>query len=1126
MGILFTEATLAGWDIAFDSSESQLNVGVLKPENLPADKLVYRYYFTFTPTDISGDAFNPLDSGGGVASLGGGAGAVAALAVGSDIRILRNTVEFTLDFISSDRFKEIYVISNNDTVDSETLTKFQSLNFDDFKTTNIINNNEISLNRSPLAVNYAFKLETNDEEEIKIKNRDGTISNKSVPETPKAGDRRSWVSYYERFERNGEFNDFDFFEGKALNPDKEFTKNFRSGQRTTDARTIKIKDLQEGDVIIVEYEGITERLYRQNVKIDFVKFNFLSGGVSLNGGDTPFVEGREVEHYIYKKWKDDEGNEHEGWRISEAWNNGSAFNKLENPNQPISLENSFQKSFSTAGDSDHILFNMNNDNLKLPDEDRVGYEKDAALGLIDIANDRDDDFSPEFAPNIGIPTNNISPDTVSSNNFEIEFVSRGVTYIGTGDVLVETGGALGIFFAANILSFTGLWESQVYRRDYPSNTRIVNVFGSNVVVGSAAASGSRPSIIGAVIAVNYLRKESPSAGAAQDPIHCFIVDNQLYFLIFNDEQHAIELSSSLNETFKERFENFSPQANLGATSKQFPGNTVFIPNFFYKTGIDDSNISTNVSPDSQKIQNDVKFTKVNIENFILENISNEVAEYNNINFPIDSSRFVSALKIKLNMDSDATFKIRGWSSEPNDKSKVIGENDQKPIREFSSVSIINNEENIISLESWNEVSFIELFTTTNIKDILSIEVFYLSEDATSFNVLNDVAEATATTDDKGNLMIFYVDNNGRLNYMSTKNNEDWFHVENVLIRGDTISNIKTIVNRESESLILFYFYKQALLMTIFDLDLINIQTDDPEKQTKVLDLIRRTSSQLIYGDIHSQNELRNNTLLTEEDFIRFHNRSNSAATIYSGQDTISNEHDLSEWNKFIKVGTSTYFRDLSSNFPFSRDYSVYQNINNIFRILIKEESGFYRCIQSFDRGIEWQDAWILNSEGQNGAIINNIFKEDEEVEEATNVFCLYNEFLDKLFILYFYRDAILCKIFSDYLFNENLEEVTKNFNSSSIYAVAGNLVNVQSFKETFNENNELIKGKIIFNKFQEDENNFNKFYSKSIYREQEITGHVTKKGYVKISILRDDNSFDGYIFNGIEWLPERIVLEE
>ena len=1122
MGILFTQSTLEGWDVAFNSSESKINVGVLKPENLPTDKLIYRYYFTFTPTDISGDAFNPIGGPGG--ALGGGVAAFGNFA-SSEVRSLRSAVEFTLDFVSSNRFKEIYVISNDDTVNDETLTKFQSLNFNDFKTTSIINDNEISLNRSPLAVNYVFKLSTNDKKEIKIKNRDGTISEKNVPETPKAGDRRSWMSYYEKFERNGEFSDFDFFEGKALNPDREFTKNFRSGQETTDARTIKIKDLQDGDVIIIEYEGITERLYRQNVKIGFFKSNFIKAGVSLNGGDAPQVENKEVEHYIYKKWKDDEGNDHEGWRISEAWNNDSSFNKLENPNQPISSNNPFQKSFSTARDSDHIVFNMNNENLKIPDKNRVGYEKDAALGLIDIANNRDEDFSPEFDPNINIPTNNIGPDTVSSNNFEIEFVSQGITYIGSGDIRVETGGNLGVLFAANMLTYTGLFESQVYRTNFPLNTRIVNVFSSNVVVGSAAA-GSAPSIIGAVIAVNYFKKDSPSAGAAQDPIHCFIIDNQLYFLIFNDEQHAIELSSSLNETFKKRFENFSPQANLGATSKQFPGNTVFVPNFFYKTGINDSDISTSVSPDSQSIQSDIKFSKVNIEDFVLESISNKVSEYNNINFFIDSSKFISALKIKLNMDSDATFKIRGWSSEPGEKSKVIEEDDQKPVREFSSVSIVNNEENIISLESWNKVSFIELFTTTNIKDVLSIEIFYLSEESTSFNVLNDIAEATATTDDRGNLMIFYVDNNGRLNYMSTKNNEDWFHVENLLIRGDSISNIKTIVNRESENLILFYFYKKALLMTIFELDLINIRTDDLEKQTKILDLIRRTSSQLIYGDIHSQNELRDNTLLTKEDFFKFYNRSNSASTIYSGKDTISNEHDLSKWNKFIKVGTSTYFKDLSSTFPSSGDYSVYQNINNIFRILIKESSGFYRCIQSFDRGIEWQDAWILNSEGKNGAIINNIFKENEKVEEASNISCLYNDFLDKLFIIYFYKDTILCKIFSDYLFNKKSEEVTKFFNSSSIYAVAGNLVNIQPFKQIFNENNELIKGKIIFNKFQENENNFNKFYSKSIYKEQEITGHVTKKGYVKISILRNDNSFDGYIFNGIEWLPERIVLEE
>jgi hypothetical protein len=321
-------------------------------------------------------------------------------------------------------------------------------------------------------------------------------------------------------------------------------------------------------------------------------------------------------------------------------------------------------------------------------------------------------------------------------------------------------------------------------------------------------------------------------------------------------------------------------------------------------------------------------------------------------------------------------------------------------------------------------------------------------------------------------------------------------------------------------------------------------TRDQARETEATDTIRRQFSHLVWGnvlkpasDLETETDasgnvvyedIQNNALLLDSDFQSYQTSARPMNEILYGASVPPSVVDLPSFNKFIMIGKRTANSDLAFSDPDIFDYSVCQNEIGVLRLMILTEdtSGnpTYRLLNSTDSGENWTDGWRYLKDPTDPlkqVVRINSLSDGQDTEEGERVFMLYNDFTNEIVVFYFYLGAILCKFIPDQLLNSiDLDEISEQINEMEIYAVAGNLVNVENEIRSASGPDK----KIITGFFQKNADNYAEFYSNDIYAAHTVAGYITKKGYIRIFALKDGKTVDGYFFDGNEWVPEQSVL--
>lgn len=1120
----FNQRSLAGWDIAYDSRRKH-NVGVINPELLPADNMIYRYYFFVNPYSIDNE---PLPSFGGI---GGGLADISGLFFSTKLSLARDKVEFILDFVTSiPRFDILFEVNSSDIV-SQGVLKMPSYY---------------------LTVGYIFHVRVDSNNNVThLINRNGVAvpvgtgaGQVQMPVRPNPDDRgRDWFAYYDSFESGGAYSDYNVYDGKSKGPDFDYTYGNRLTSKSTDIDRAKVHGLAAGEKYLITYESITSHLYRQHVKINFLQNNFDMLGVNISANNIPpFVEGIEISHYLWKEWTTVTGSDtvnHSGWRISESWLHPLKVHQIRDQDAEYDPVANPVIGYSSGRAGGWALFNMTNDNLATyKDSSRIGYSRNYANYL------QKNRSSVAVSPNVD--TNEITPQTASVDNFEIEYVSnkRVLNYgtdINASGVTIEQGGALGVLFRVNQTEYSGHWESQLYGRNYPENTRIVNVFND-----------SQHGDNGNVIAV-YMKKRPIALSMLEDPYFFFVKNGELYQRFIEDTEYERIIGGRLNNNQFYLEHRSSQSSAAGEEGQTHPGKSVMPVEKEFKTFINNTFESAPVVTDSDGNtvtsypRVSATFTSNNVTSDVT-GILTKVSEVDSsktlyvFGINVDSSKKLSSLKIKVRTPSSAVFKVRGWSSaiDSSDFGKRIDWDDEKSEREIAGVTMKDNEYEIIDLLGWSSIAFLEIISDREITSVDDAEIRYINSQTDM--VLKDINSIAALTDQFGTFMLFYTTKGGRLNFISTHNaGFTWNHIEHIVMRGDKIRDLSGIVNREDNTYLLFYFYKDALLCQHFDLDLFRIITRDADRKAKALDSIRLQWANLIYGRVlkpESERDTRtdtsgnvvyedinDNVIFTQADLDSNMSRINSVEEIMSlpATDIPTTTVNLSDNNKFILVGTETSQSSLASKNPSSSDYDVYQNGNKVIRLMIREDlfgSNFvYRCLQSSDDGQNWFDVWnYQNVTGSDKIARINYLSLGENSEEGTNIYLLYNNGTGMLYIFYFYKDVLLCKRVFDDMFLKDANSIADELAAAPLYAVAGMLTNVED------ESAHLAGGNIRFGTFQQKDNNVTKYYSTNNYAPQKICGYVSQRGYIRVFLFSSKGSIDGYFFDGNQWIPEHAIV--
>jgi len=1133
-GGFFQQRSLEGWDIAYDSRR-QHNVGVINPDLLPTDNLIYRYYFFANPIPIE-QALPPSFGG-----IGGGAADITALFFGTGLGLARDKVEFILDFVtSSPRFDIVMEVASGDILSTSGTSGV--LQMPDYY----------------LSMAYMFQVDVDADGVVThIYKRDGTrqeigsgTNQIQLPTRPNPDDRgRDWFEYYDTF-KEPPWSEYNMFNRKEHGPDFDFTYGNMVRSRSTDHDRANVERLAAGNKYLITYEPITSHLYRQHVKIGLLQTNFYMLGVNISANNVPpFVESMEIAHYMWKNWTSTTTSagasggtvstttNHEGWRISETWMHPLKVHQIQDPNQPYDPITNPRVRYETGRSGGWAFFNMTNENLSTyKDEDRVGYAKEYAEYMSENRTD-----APLSSP---ANTNEITPSTARNNNFQIEYVSnkRTVnygTYLDAANIVWEIGGAMGVLFRANQTEFAGHWFSEWYGRGYPANTRIVNLFND-----------SQHGNNGNVIAV-WTKKRPMSLSMIEDPYFFFITNGKLYMRLLDDVLQKKLLGSRLDGSQFDLEHQSSQTTILGESGQSHPGRSIILGEKDFKTFINNMLETAPVVTDSDGntvMSFPTIAAQITSATLTASSVSSRIS-------PVDSTKTIYtfnaepsggqtlssiALKMRISGNSSATLKIRGWSASRNqsDDGNRIDWKDAKSDREIAGVTVSDNAEATIDLSGWSSIGYLEFISDREISSVESLKAFYTDAQTNSELLMNNISSIAGTTDKKGTFMLFYVNKDKRLNFMSTSNGgHTWQHIEYVVMRGDVIDNISGIINRVDNSYMLFYYYKDALLCQKFDLDLFEIVTRDPDTKAKALDSIRMRSAHLVWGDVIKPSservtrtdsagnvvfeDINDNLIIDQTDEDDHFSRFDSIERIMDGTSSAT-YIDLNVNNKFIRVGAETVQSGLASSSPTSTDYAVYENRRGIFRVMLRHEvfgdNPTYRCLESTDRGATWSDAWNYKKTVDTDKIARiNYLSLGEDSEEGANLYLLYSSGTEKLYMFYFYKDVLLCKIADENMFSRSENEIAEELGESPLYAVAGLLTNVED------ESKHIGDGNIIFGNFQQNQVNVTKYFSGD-YEPQQPCGHVTSKGYVIIYLINNSGTIDAYFFDGDQWRPEHAVI--
>jgi hypothetical protein len=1205
--IFSTIGSLKGFDIAYDSSRKH-EVGVIDSSLLPTDTLLYRYYFSLEPHNPVDNSFgSQFDTSFGNIGLGFFTPARFSSLV-PEVLISRDFIKFVLDFVISEpRFNVQFTPEIADaTVGPQPLPYLE-------------------LREHVLKVAYVFevKLDANGAIEFLV-NKDGTDYKVvtttpdptasppeiNLPVIPTPDERgKAWFDFYEEFDSGGSYAEFNRFTGKAPSDDFNFTYENPNSAQTTDTKRIGIEGLTEGKHYLISYEGISSHLYRQMVEVKFVKFNIVQGGVSLNGFDPPFVERRIFHHYLYKEWTDSAGNAHEGWRLSEQWHGDVPVHLLQSSNKEFDNDPA-SPTFNpiigkkTGAVSNWGVFNMSNDNLNKRDDERVGYDRKYALFLNDRAKTSTNTSSTADTNELFIPAGAPLSDLdakLTQDNFKIEFVSKNVVnYTGnssSGDTVIEIGGPIGVGIgtfgtsgvrSANTLNYSGFWESQLYKRSYPRNTRIVNVF-------NRATNGA----VGTIIAVRANKTGTPRSAVA-DPVLAFALDRNLYYKIFDDNSHKSEMGVIAQQSRSDRAFRFTSNPLLGEPINTFPGQNAIIEKFGYKTFIDDGKLTSSTSPksgggSSSSVVLELSDSTADVDTAtatVTAPATNTDAVWGavntiGVNVP-DTGLLLTALKIKmvftisttdlaLNSNPVYQVKIRGWESKPVVLGGFIDRNDEKPARELSLVSLTHDKEVIVDIVGWTGLEFIEIITKQAITSATA-SLVSLKEEFTGTHVIKDIISLACNHDRSGNAMIFYTTTDNRLNLLHSSNSGiDWSNIENIMIRGDAVEDIRSVSDEVERDFAVFYFYKDALLVTYFNKNIFNVLDEDyisgtdqekKDKRARAFDSVRRQTSNLVWGDVIKLDsekatqtnaagevvfqDIEDNVLyqkvvdasgvIDTTDYDAYVARTSPVVDIIKEDltDTTSSAHQLNGSNKFIQVSEATASSTfntaanptldnsihLAKSNPNSRDYSAYVDRKGVTRLMIRNTNddgqANYRCLASDDGGKTWEDGWRFQADVANNLdpVRINSLSSGASTEEGTDIQLLYNNKTYELYVFYFYLDCILCKVIPSNVFSKSDDEKSEIINNLNIYAVCGNLTNLDSEKKVTIGDSK----KIIFGEFQND--NFDKYYSRADYEPQAVAGYITKHSFPRIFVIRGDNSVDAFFFDGNQWYPEQVYNDE
>jgi len=1101
----YSQRSNVGWDFAYNSKDLY-EVGVIDPDLLPSTSLIYRYFFMISP-QLVGESTTALTSGIGLTT----------------VDIGRDSVVFDLDFVTSSPIWNTLIQA----------------------TTENTNGNILTLPKHVLDVAYVFKVTLNNSGNIEYfykKDDSGPRPVSELPAKPNDSDGRDiWFKFYQSFKSGGEWDEYNRFKSKLGSVDQQYTLEHMATANQTNSKRIEVENLKIGDYYIVTYEGVNEHLFRHHVDMEFEQYIFASGGVSLS--PPPFPRSLHTAHYLWKQWKDSDGKEHEGWRISESWNMNIASYKLLNDSISYDPVNN-----PVVGKQTYVswsLFNMVEKNLRLEDSARVGYSYNYAKFLesqIPLSSMTDASVAQMSSED----TNNINQNNVHRDNFLIEFVAENtVNYSGSAAAwaTITGGGAFGVLFNAPYGQYDGHVESAYYKKRFPKNTRIVSAF-----------SRIRHGANGRVIAVK-MKRGTDYVTVVEDPFFFMTIKNKLYYHYFNDGLSKMQLADRKTLSQDEMKYLYPSDTILTGSDGgclpgmgASPGRNILLENnenssstFLDDTGLTSATARYNV-PTSYASFISVSNPITDVTNSYANKPEKALSVFR-IQVPANS--IIGALRIKLtptnSSNNSSLLRIRGESGIQS--------------RELVNVSVICNEILYVDLGAWENIDYIFIMSDISCRLDICDQISLSASISSEYHLLEEVNTMAATTDMRGNFLLFYCDRDDRVNILLTPNaGGSWKRYESILVRGDAVSDICGVPNDQNNVYFLFYFYKDALLCVPFDLSVFLVDYRNKDKLTEAIDVARRQMSYLVWGRALKPDsekltqvdgdgnitfeDIKDNLILSESDMQIYQNNFRSVFEINKSQNADTSTKKINSGNKFIIIGKNTVEQGLAITSPSTREYSVFRSKRGSLRLFISDIrddiAPYYRYLVSHDDGFNWMDGWqnpieYSNSDGSmpiNKIIRINYLSLGDNTEEGTNLSLLYNASENKVYMFYFYSGAILCKVVDDEIFDiSDFDKKKSLFDNSPIYAIAGNLNAVTS------ESNyaTLPAGetrKIIFNEFQRNYNNIVKYYNEEYYNPQPISGYFTEYGYIRIFLINNKSTIDGYFYDGGIWRPEQVIINE
>lgn len=1099
MGFIETRS-YQGWDLAYSSKRSQDYIGVINPDLLPASWLMYQYDFLCYPQPQSAVEDTMLNFLGATA-----------------ISVSEAEVEYDLDIVQSDLHWNDLILADSTNINGDILT----------------------LPNYVFAVSYVFKVTLDANGDIEsFYNADGANPKpfSELPSHPNEGDsREAWQNYYRSFESDGQWGSYNRFLSQEGSPDQDYTYNYHPTGNQTNSKRIKVKNLVAGEHYIISYEAVAKHFFRHAVYVKFKGVQGISFGVSILASILPTTY--RTEHFLWKKWKDADGKEHEGWRISEAWNLGIKAHKLKDENSSYDPVNNPIVGIDMG--VAWCMFNMTERNLQIKDDARIGYSRSYATYL----SDKIPVSTVTAAVAATIDTNNVTPATVHRDNFSIEYVSDNtINYSGGASNIAfqEMGASMGVLFDAPYMMFTGYIQSGLYKKNdmFPKNTRLISAF-SRIRNGAVG----RTIWIKTKVAGDYV-------SVVEDPFFFMTINRKLYYHYFNDGLTYMQLSERMNTSSDLVTYSYTTTSSLmGSSGSTLPGSTVSPGRNIIikdnvntsKTFIDDTTLTTHTT----KYGMPTSYASYVIETGEISDVTSTYPDKPSnakrvFRIPVSSTgSTVGALKIIITAPVTSAT-----STESSVLLRIKGES-ASLVREMTNVTVFLNHEAIIDLGAWEGMQYITIMSDANCSLNKCDKIILDPSVDEQYHLIGDISSMAATTDKRGNFLLFFTDKDGRLNVIVTGNaGHSWARYDSIFNRGDRLSNARGVPNMQENEFFVFHFYKDALLCGKVDMSIFAIPTDS-DRKTEALDTIRRQACYLVWGKAIKPiaerstqrdgsgniiyEDLADNVISDSNDVNVYQSNSRSVMGIAGSGTADTSTKKLNESNKFIYIGKATADNGLASSAPSRTYYSVYRSRRGALRLFIEHEDSqgkfVWRNLNSCDNGLNWQDGWQYSRSAPTDKIVRiNYLSKGEDTEEGTYLSFLYNINEDKAYMFYFYSGAILCKVIADEIFYmSDKNDQADILNSLPIYAVAGNLQAVVG-ESNYEVLAPGVKRNIIFNFFQRNPVNLSKYYNEEYYVEQPISGYMTDHGYLRIFLINSNKSVDGYIYDGGIWRPENAII--